>query len=192
MSKQSDKYARTRRFKYPDYRDKPYLNQSFSSDENVSDYHDRISPGYDGTIYDQMSQGNQRDHYAALAEQALSRGDYKSALDAFSKSIANYRNIESIKQVGDIFCKAFIEGYQERGYDGHAPEGMVLVKNAISMFVAYVSFGGEASSIEESFNNMASLFYDINDFAAICAKVKAKCRGMDFNNFINYFFKRGL
>lgn len=197
MSKQSNKYARNRKFKYPDYHVDPYSKRRSNSEEYEFDYLDRISPGYEDNIYDQEDDqdtaphGCQRDHYAALGELACDRGDYEAAFEAFRHSVIEYRNIESIKRLGEMFCKAFTEMYQEGGYDGHDQEGMILVKGAIGMFIAYVSFGGDSSSIEENFNNIASVFCDINVFAAICAEVKTKCRGMDFNTFINQFNMEG-
>ena len=193
MSKQSNKYARNRRFKYPNYRSVSNLGEEDSSDGYESDYHNRRSPGYVENICDKntMQQNSQRDPYAILAEQAFVQGNYNAALNAWGQSFTKYRNIESIKTIGELFCKSFVEKYQECGYDGRDSEGMALVEGAISMFVAYESLGGDSSSTEESINCISSCFYNINDFAALHAKVKAKCRDIDFTTFVNQFYKRG-
>lgn len=190
MSEDRDvaRYARKRKFEYPDETGMIYHAPLNASDarlaENSSEVYD-VDADADDNIAD-------NDFYAAMAEEAIEKGDIQSAFIALGQSISEMRNINSIKRVGEIFYTVFVGIYRNTGYDGYDEDANKYVAGAIGMFLAYTVLGGDHNEIESYLEDMAGLFNDIDDFNAIYDSVVEKINNSDIDNIVKQFFNKGV
>lgn len=205
MSNDKDfmRYARSRRFEYPDEEETVLSNSSISSGKihsgGISEEHVENDDDTAGRGAGELAEphgGNDIDEggdpYAAIAEQAIAEGDIAAAFAALGQSITEMRNIESLKRVGELFYAAFVGTFQNTGYGGGDEDADKYVSGAIGMFLAYTVLGGDRGEVESYLEDMAGLFHDIGDFQAIYDSVSAKIGSWDLDEIITKFYNGGI
>lgn len=166
------KYARKRKFEYPE--------------ERISQI-DNNSPQYALPCED-TNEGIDRDAdiYALAADQAIERGDLNEAMELLFKSVDKYHNVESIAQIADLMSIMFIKQYGNTGYNGNDESTNYLVASALGLYSAYGMLTNDNTRVSKVINAMGALFHNKGQFQGMLQRIREKCEKMSPEQIIEF------